>query len=83
VNYDRNYRLKAYQSVADGTSKQSKQLADAMAWRLNIWNTEQRNEWQQAMQLAWKRLAKANPEHVKQQEEFLRTRKNTWKYWGR
>jgi hypothetical protein len=27
--------------------------------------------------------SKTSPEHVKHQEEFLRTKKNPWKYWGR
>jgi hypothetical protein len=83
VNCERSYRLRAYQGVAGDTSKQSKQLSDAMEWRLNIWDTRQRNDWQQAMQLAWERLSKTSPEHIKHQEEFLRTKKNPWKYWGR
>ncbi|MDR2171203.1 MAG: hypothetical protein LBP59_13750, partial [Planctomycetaceae bacterium] len=83
VVIERDYRLRSIQTAANLPDNISKQLAQAMCWRLNLLDDQQRQTWNNALQEIQTRLIKQNPNHTSQQNELLNNTRNRtiWKYW--
>jgi hypothetical protein len=77
----KKYRLLAIQSISDLSDQSSKQLMQAMRWRLNLLDHNQKQEWQNAIQEIQTRITKQNPEHAKQQNINNIKNKEIWKTW--
>jgi frataxin-like iron-binding protein CyaY len=78
IERQRKYRMAALYAASSNSNIDDKlfQTAKSIKWRLNIWNDEQLNEWQNVMKIAHDEYLKRNPEQKLANELYEKRIKN-------